>query len=467
MEMDLEGKRILVAGLGMSGIGAVEALLKKEVDVAATDRKSREELDPALLSFLEKNQVELLLGSEPTSMEGYDLIVLSPGISPDGPLGRRAMKAGVPVIGEIELAWLMAEANYVAITGTNGKTTTTVLVGEIFKNAGLSTEVVGNVGVAVTTKAISASKDTWMITEISSFQLETIREFRPKIAALLNITPDHMDRHGTLEEYGAAKARIFMNQGITDFFIVNRDDPESWKVSAFCPATMVPFSRKQELSFGAFVLEGDIIIRDQAGDRHRICSVSELRIPGSHNLENALAAAAIAFFAGIDPAEIGDTMKRFQGVAHRLEYVGEINGIRFVNDSKGTNPDASIKAIEAMEGGTVLIAGGYDKESTYDDFLGAFGNKVHTLVLMGKTGPKIRDAALAAGFSNIIMTAGMEESVGAAYRAASPGETVLLSPACASWDMYSCFEERGEHFKKCVATLGNLKTTDGREHGQE
>lgn len=453
MTMDLGGKRILVAGLGMSGIGAVEALLKKEARVTATDKKSREEIDPALLSFLEKNQVELFLGCEPTSMQEYDLLVLSPGIAPDSSLGRLAVKAGVPVIGEIELAWLMAEANYVAITGTNGKTTTTVLTGEIFKNADMPTEVVGNVGVAVTTKAFSVTADTWMITEVSSFQLETIREFRPKIAALLNITPDHMDRHGTMEGYGAAKARIFENQGVTDFFIVNRDDPESWKLSAFCPSTLVPFSRKQELVFGAFVHEGAIVIRDQEGNSHRICAVNELGIPGAHNLENALAAAAIAFFAGIAPTVIEDTLKRFQGVAHRLEYVGELNGVRFVNDSKGTNPDASIKAIEAMEGGTVLIAGGYDKESTYEEFIKAFGSKVHTLVLMGKTGPKIRDAALAAGFTNVIMAADMEESVDAAYRAASPGETVLLSPACASWDMYSCFEERGEHFKKCVANL--------------
>jgi UDP-N-acetylmuramoylalanine--D-glutamate ligase len=465
--MDLDGKRILVAGLGMSGIGAVEALLKKEARVTATDQKSREEIDPALLSFLEKNQVELFLGCEPTSLREYDLIVLSPGIAPDASLGRLSAKAGVPVIGELELAWLMAEANYVAITGTNGKTTTTVLVGEIFKNADLPTEVVGNVGVAVTTKALSVTKDTWMITEVSSFQLETIRGFRPKISALLNVTPDHMDRHGTMEGYGAAKARVFMNQGVADFFVVNRDDPESWKLAAYCPATVVPFSRKLELAFGAFVHEGAIIVRDQGGNDHRVCAVNELGIPGAHNLENALAAAAITFFAGIAPVIIGDTMKRFRGVAHRLEYVGEVNGVRFVNDSKGTNTDASIKAIEAMEGGTVLIAGGYDKGSTYEEFIKAFGSKVHTLVLMGKTGPKIRDAALAAGFSSVIMAADMQESVAAAYRAASPGETVLLSPACASWDMYSCFEERGEHFKKCVTDLGEEITTDGRKYGKE
>ena len=264
-------------------------------------------------------------------------------------LVQRITSEGIELIGEVELAYRLGRGNYVAITGTNGKTTTTVLTGEIFKQAGRPTEVVGNVGLAVVKKAVRATEDTWLITEISSFQLETTMDFHPHISALLNLTPDHLDRHSNMENYARAKALVYRNQTENDYFIVNRDDEECWKLAEACPAKVVPFSRTRELDFGAFVKGGSIVICDEQGNQHRICRALELGIPGAHNLENALAAAAIGFFTGIDPESIGRTMESFQGVAHRLEYVAEIQGVRFINDSKGTNIDASIKAIEAVE----------------------------------------------------------------------------------------------------------------------
>lgn len=450
---EFKNKSILVAGLGLSGQAAADALLLCGARVAVYDRKSRFELDPGLLRDLERAGVLLLVGDGIPSMDRFDAVVASPGFPPNAPVLAAAAAAGVPVLGELELAWRIGSGQYVAITGTNGKTTTTVLTGEIFRTAGYPTEVVGNVGLAVTRRALSAGTDTWMVTEVSSFQLETTETFHPRIAALLNITPDHMDRHGTMAGYAAAKARIFRNQTAADWFVVNRDDPECWKLAGLCPSTPVPFSRARALEFGAYLEEGAIVFRDKAGTLHRICPADALRIPGAHNLENALAAAAIAFVAGIPAAVIGETLRSFKGVAHRLEDAGEVGGVRFVNDSKGTNPDASIKALEAIPGPILLIAGGYDKGSRFEAFIDAFQGKVKALVLLGATADAIEAAARTAGFSPVIRAADMEECVRMAFAAAVPGDTVLLSPACASWDMYRCFEDRGDHFKTCVDEL--------------
>lgn len=465
---EFKGKTVLVAGLGLSGQGAVEALLACGAIVAAYDRKSRDSMDPALVRRLEQDNVQLFLGETVPPMDRFDALVASPGFPPNAPVLAAAAAAGVPVLGELELAWRIGQGQYVAITGTNGKTTTTVLTGAIFTAAGYPTEIVGNVGLAVTRRALSADPDTWMVTEVSSFQLETADTFHPRIAALLNITPDHMDRHGTMEGYAAAKARIFRNQTAADWFVVNRDDPESWNVAAHCPSAVVPFSRSRALAFGAFLDEGTIVFRDQAGVQHSICSGDALRIPGAHNLENALAAVAIAFVAGIPAAVIGETLRSFKGVAHRLEDAGEVGGVRFVNDSKGTNPDASIKALEAIPAPILLIAGGYDKGSRFETFIGAFQGKVKALVLLGATADAIEAAARAAGFSPVIRAADMEACVRAAYAAAEPGDTVLLSPACASWDMYRCFEDRGDHFKACVEELRQAaQGPGGTGHGEK
>ena len=295
-------------------------------------------------------------------------------------------------------------------------------------------------------------ESAWLITEVSSFQLESVRRFRPAVSAILNITPDHMDRHLSMEKYAAAKARVFMNQTRGDVFVVNRDDEAAWGLSSSCRARLFPFSRRERLESGAFVSEGWITLRD-GGCETRVCACRELRIPGFHNLENALAAAACAFCAGIEPEAAARALRNFGGVAHRLELVGMKRGVRFINDSKATNPDAAIKAVEAMDVGLLLIAGGYDKDASFDLFIASFHGKVKRLLLMGATAGKIRDAAEAAGFDGCVMCSDMDECVNRAFELASDRDTVLLSPACASWDMYGGFEERGEDFRRCVEAL--------------
>lgn len=449
----LEGKRILVVGMGKSGIAATQALLKLGAVVSVYDRKEEDKLDTSLIQFLRNKNATCYFGEEPDNTGDLDMVVISPGVPLDTGFVQKAKEAGAEVIGELEIAYRVGKGKYAAITGTNGKTTTTTLVGEIFKNSGRKTFVVGNVGVAVISKALCTTEDDWLVTEVSSFQLETTRDFKPEVSALLNITPDHMDRHKTLENYARAKAMIFKNQDKNQYFVVNYDDEESMKLVKQCPAKVVPFSRKAELSFGCYVLDGDIVIRNEQGQIIDICSKDDLKIPGAHNLENALAAVAVGYFSGISPDVIAKTLREFEGVEHRLEFSGEVDGVRFVNDSKGTNPDASIKAIEAIKDGIILIAGGYDKGSEYDEFVNAFQGKVKHLLLLGKTAPKIKETAERLGFTNITMCRDMDECVRVGYKLASPGDTVLLSPACASWDMYTCFEQRGEHFKNCVRDL--------------
>ncbi|MDO4859937.1 MAG: UDP-N-acetylmuramoyl-L-alanine--D-glutamate ligase, partial [Bacillota bacterium] len=376
------------------------------------------------------------------------------GVPPTLGFIEEAKANGAEIIGELELAYRMGKGNYVAITGTNGKTTTTTLVGEMFKNAGKKTNVVGNIGFAVVTEAVNADDDTWMVTEASSFQLETTADFKPLVSAILNLTEDHMDRHKTMENYGAAKAKAFANQGPDEYLVINYDDKACFALAGNCKAEVIPFSRLEKLDKGAYVEDGVITVKTPEGEKVSFCKADELIIPGSHNLENALAAAAIGYFAGLDPAVITETLTTFQGVEHRIEFCGELNGVRFVNDSKGTNPDASIKAVQAIKGGIILIAGGYDKDSGYDELIEAFEGKVRYMMLLGVTAPKIKAAAERLGFTDSIICKDMEECVKKGFELAKPGDTVLLSPACASWDMYDCFEQRGEHFKKCAKELG-------------
>ena len=451
----MKDKKVLVVGMGRSGRAAVTALHDRGAIVSIQDSKSADAFDPEFLAEMEKAGVTAYLGCVPADMSAFDMLVLSPGVPPRVSFIEDAKASGAEVIGELELAYRLCKGSFVAITGTNGKTTTTTLVGEIYKAAGRDTIVGGNIGNAIAVDAMNAGEDTWMITETSSFQLETIRDFQPVVSAILNLTPDHMDRHGTMEEYGRVKARIFENQSPDQYCVLNYDDPACFELAERegCKAKVVPFSRKQELEFGAFAKEGRIVIRNEAGEEIDICGADELLIPGTHNLENALAAAAVCYFGGIDPQVIGEAMKAFPGVAHRIELVREKDGVRFVNDSKGTNTDAAIKAIEAMKENIILIAGGYDKGATYDDFINVFPGRVTALILLGKTAPKIKAAAEAAGFTNITMAADMEECVAAAWEMAQPGDVVLLSPACASWDMYDNFEQRGDHFRECAKKL--------------
>lgn len=450
----MKDKNVLVVGMGKSGIAALEAMVELGADVSVQDSKPEQDVAPELMAYLKEHNVTGYFGSVPADMTGFDMLILSPGVPPELDFVQAAEAAGAEIIGELEVAYRIGQGNYVAITGTNGKTTTTSLVGEIFEKAGKTTYVVGNIGVAVISKAMTAEEDAWMVTETSSFQLETTRDFKPVVSAILNLTPDHLNRHKTMENYGLAKAKIFANQDESQYLVINYDDKVCYDLAKDCKAKVVPFSRLEELEFGAFVKDGYLVIKNEEDQLIRFCREDELVIPGSHNLENALAAAAVAYFAGLDPEAITKALVEFQGVEHRIEYCGQVDGVRFVNDSKGTNPDASIKAVEAMKGGIILVAGGYDKGSSFDELIEAFNGKVKHMVLLGKTAPAIKETAEKHGFTNSIIVKDMEECVKEGFRLAEPGDTVLLSPACASWDMYTSFEKRGEHFKDCVRKLG-------------
>jgi UDP-N-acetylmuramoylalanine--D-glutamate ligase len=452
--VNFKDKKILIIGLGKSGNGSIRPLINSGAIISVYDKKSIENMDKENIELFTNNNIETFLGNEPQEMGKFDLLIVSPGVPLDLPFIALARDLGIEIIGELELAYQFSKGKFIAITGTNGKTTTTTLVGEIFKYSGRKTEVVGNIGTPVIDKAIDSVEDTWFVTETSSFQLETIKNFHPVVSVLLNITPDHMDRHKTMDGYGAAKARIFENQSENDFFVVNYDDEFAFSYAKLSKAKVVPFSRKVKLELGCYVLDENIVIANQAGEIIYICKVKELKIPGLHNSENALAAAATAYFAGVDAKSIGESLRNFEGVEHRLEFVREYQKVRYINDSKGTNPDASIKAIEAFDGNIILIAGGYDKGSTFETFIGSFNGKVKKMILLGKTAPFIKQTAEDMGFNEILMAKDMDQCVEFAFKIAVPGDIVLLSPACASWDMYKCFEDRGEHFKKCVINLG-------------
>ena len=449
-------KKILITGLGISGVAAFNALVQIAALPSVFDDRNIEIKEPKLFEELKAAHTDYYLNGEPVPDESWDLVVKSPGVPPWHPVIEMAQRRGAEIIGELELSWRLGRGLYAAITGTNGKTTTTTLAGEIFKEAGLKSTVCGNIGRAVVTEAMEADDDTWLVTEVSSFQLDNTKLFRPKIAALLNITPDHMDRHKTMENYAAAKARIFVNQGPDDFLIYNADDELVTALAKKARSKKIPFSRKQALGAGAYVMDGKLVFADRTGTEPiSVISAGELRIPGLHNLENALAAMAVAFAAGVSPINIVNALKSFKGVEHRLEFVREIEGVRFVNDSKGTNPDAAVKAIEAVGSNILLIAGGYDKDADFSEYIRSSKGKVKKLLLLGATAGKIRQCALEEGFSedDALLVGGMDEAVLTGFRLAAPGDTILLSPACASWDMYENYEQRGAHFKAAAMEL--------------
>ncbi|MEF9921494.1 MAG: UDP-N-acetylmuramoyl-L-alanine--D-glutamate ligase [Anaerovoracaceae bacterium] len=452
---NMENKNVLIVGMGRSGIAATQAMLKLGAKVSIQDTKQEENLEEQLVTFLRGKDVTCYFNQTPSDLKQFDTLILSPGVNPEIPLIQEAKEAGAEVIGELEIAFRIGSGNYVAITGTNGKTTTTTLVGEIFERARRKTYVVGNIGVAVISASIGATEDDWLVTETSSFQLETTKYFKPVVSAILNLTPDHLNRHHTMKAYGEAKAKIFANQKSDGYLVINYDDKDCYRLSKGCQATIVPFSRKKKLPFGAFVEDKNIVIKNQKGDIINICGVEELQIIGDHNLENALAAAAISYFAGVEPKVIGETLRKFGGVEHRIEYCGEIDGVKFYNDSKGTNIDASLTAIKAIKKDIILIAGGDGKSQSFDDFIKGFEGRVKKLILLGRDAEIIGKAAEENGFSDYVFAKDMDECVKKSFELAKPGDTILLSPACASWDMYDNFEQRGEHFKNCVSRLEN------------
>ena len=451
---NIKGKRVLVVGMGKSGIAAIQAMLKLGADVTVQDSKRAEDMDSQLLSFLTGKGLKLCLGKVPDDLSCFDMLILSPGVDPELAFIQKAKKEGAEIVGELEIAYRVARGNFVAIIGTNGKTTTTTLVGEIFKNARRRTYVVGNIGVAVISKALDTEEGDWLITETSSFQLQTVKYFKPVISAILNITPDHLNRHHTMEDYGIAKANVFMNQDETGYCVINAEDKMCVRLAEKARSQVVLFSSERELEKGAFVKDGVLLIADDE-NTVEICRVDELKIIGKHNVENALAAAAISYFAGIAPEIIGETLREFAGVAHRIEYCGMTGGVKFYNDSKGTNIDATVTALNAIEKNIILIAGGDGKGQDFSELIKKFDSRVKHMVLIGKDAPKIAEAADKYGFKDYSYGVNMQECVKKAFETAEYGDTVLLSPACASWDMYDNFEQRGDHFKELVARLGN------------
>lgn len=452
--MNFEGKKVLVCGMARSGVSAAQCLYELGARVTISDSKVEEKLAEALQP-LEGMDIRRCLGdqAQPADLESYDLAVTSPGIPMQAPILRAVQAAGVPLIGELELGAQVSRAPLYAVTGTNGKTTTTTLIGEIFRNLGKTTYVVGNIGYPFTACALQCGEEDVAVAEVSSFQLETISTFHPHIAVMCNITEDHLNRHGTMEEYIRVKERIFENMGQGDYAVLNLDDPIVRGMAERIPCAPAFFSRRQEVETGAY-LEGEEVVFSLNGHKKRVLRADEIRIPGEHNLENALAATALTMLAGVPAPVVRHTLKTFPGVEHRIETVRTVEGVTYINDSKGTNVDASIRAVRAMKVPTVLLAGGYDKHT---DFLPlareVLASKIHTVVVLGDTAEQIERALRAVGFESILHAKTFEEAVLLARSCAREGENVLLSPACASFDMFQDYEERGRVFKEIVSRL--------------
>jgi UDP-N-acetylmuramoylalanine--D-glutamate ligase len=453
--MDVNGKKVLVVGLGKSGAAAALFLRARGAAVTVSDAKPREQFKDEIPVLLEQGiTVETGKHGERT-FQNQDLIVVSPGVPFALPQLVEARRAGIPVIGEIELAAQYLQGEIIAITGSNGKTTTTTLAGEVIAAGGRKTLVGGNIGTPAVSFVEQSSPDTWIVLEISSFQLETIERFRPRIAAVLNLSPDHLDRHGSMEQYIAAKARIFENQRADDFFVLNADDPQTVAMAAGIRSGIRWFSRRREVEQGAFVRDGRIMLREGAAERE-VISCAEIGLKGAHNLENVLAAVAIGSLAGIEPAKMRTAIRDFKAVEHRLEYVATVAGVDYYNDSKATNVDATIKALEAFSGGIHLILGGKDKGSDYGVLNPLLRQRVRHVYTIGAAAAKIEsqiDAGQKQASIGLTHSETLSQAVRDAARNAASGEIVLLAPACASFDQFSSYEERGRLFKQEVHGL--------------
>ena len=453
----MEKEKVLVVGTGKSGIAATQLLVRTGKMPVLFDSNAELDKDEILgklsLSEEEKKQVEIVFGDlteeEKKALSG---VVLSPGVPTDTEFVNDLRDRGLPISGEIELAFGQEKGAVLAITGTNGKTTTTTLLGEIMKATGKKTFVVGNIGNPYTLEAEKTDADSVTVAEISSFQLETIHTFRPRVSAILNITPDHLNRHHTMENYVKAKQAITKNQTKEDYCVLNAEDPYTEAFLKTCPATVILFSSQRELADGYFYAD-ECIYKAVQGKKQKLMNIHEMRLLGMHNVENVMAAIAMADAYGVDMEVILGVVRDFKAVEHRIEYVKTVRGVDYYNDSKGTNPDAAIKGIGAMVKPTYLIGGGYDKQSEYDEWIESFGGKVRKLVLLGQTREKIADCAKKHGFTDYIFVDDLQQAVDYCAEHAKEGEAVLLSPACASWGMFPNYEVRGKMFKDMVNAL--------------
>ena len=447
--MELNGKRTLVVGLGKSGVASALFMKAQGARVTVSDTKSGDELRNEIPVLLDHGITVETGGHGERTFRGQDLIVVSPGVPVDAPPLVQARTLGETVIGEVELAAQFLPGPIVAITGSNGKTTTTTLTGEILAASDLPVLVGGNIGTPAISLAERAKPETIIVLEISSFQLETIQTFRPKIAVVLNVTPDHLDRHRTFEIYTDAKARIFENQQGSDFAVLNADDPTCVAMGARTRAQVFWFSRHKEVELGAWVRDGNVLFRDGKGQRE-ILQVSEIPLKGAHNLENVLAAVCAAALMGSAPEKIRQAVHAFKAVEHRLEFVATINGVDYYNDSKATNVDATIKALESFPANVHLILGGKDKGSPYTVLNDLIRQRVKRIYTIGAAAAKIESQVKGA---EIVHAETLENAIRKAHAAATPGDVVLLAPACASFDQFKSYEHRGKVFKEIVKGL--------------
>ncbi len=440
--MDVKGKKIVVVGLARSGIAAANRLSEEGAQVRVTDSKSRGLLEPFLPQLAPGIAVETG-GHDDTDFDEADLVVVSPGVPLSIPPLVQARQKGVEVISEVELGFRLLPGEYIGVTGTNGKSTTTTLIGAMLQAAGRDASICGNIGTPLTSLAGEGERQPARVVELSSFQLEGIASFRPHVAVLLNISPDHLNRYAGMDDYAAAKARIFMNQGKNDFAVVNLDDPRCESLTRELAAQVVPVSLNRNVEGGVYV-EGKRMVSSLPAFRGEILPVDAIRIPGLHNLENALAATAAALVTGCDVAAVRSTLQEFPGLPHRMESAGEVKGVRFINDSKGTNVGAVLRSLESLDHPVHLIAGGQGKGTDYQALRKPVADRVDSLVLIGEAADRMAEDL--AGTTRIERAPSMGEAVRIAFAAARPGDVVLLSPGCASFDMFADFEERGTVF---------------------
>jgi len=448
--MDVNNKRVLVVGLGKSGVASALFLKARGARVTVSDAKPQDEFENEIPVLLDQGIAVETGGHGERTFRGQDLIVVSPGVPVDAPPLVQARALGEQVIGEIELASEFFPGKIVAITGSNGKTTTTTLAGEILATGGLASVVGGNIGTPAISLVERASAETVAVLEVSSFQLETIQKFRPRIAVVLNVTPDHLDRHRTFAAYTDAKARIFENQGGNDFSVLNADDPTCVQMASRTQAQVFWFSRKKEVKQGACVREGQILFRDSKGQRE-IMLLSDIPLKGAHNVENVLAAICVGALSRVAPQLIRDAVAKFRAVEHRLEYVATIRGVEYYNDSKATNVDATIKALESFPSNIHLILGGKDKGSDYGVLNDLLRHRVKGVYTIGAAATKIESQIR--GATEIVHAETLENAIKRAADSAQPGDIVLLAPACASFDQFRNYEHRGKVFKDVVQAL--------------